>query len=361
MAAPPPGGSPGSAERLLALSASQARLPALEAFAAAAHARSRAAAQTASTRRNVRSVEAALGDASFRTAFLAVLRDVAATLAALKAQHGANFWAVHAGLVGDRRLARTIDDLALAMERLLADQQRNAAAQPRRKAPAPPAARTMAAPARYGWRPARKKSGAVRKSDAGIREVGADVTTRALPPPSPEPRGAEHHADDAAAAAEHEALTAEEAESAAMLAEALAALDAAEAEHARTEAEHARAVAEALAARDAAEAKHTHIVEELAHQQQEDQHHDQAPARCATPEPERAEIEPWVEAPPVKDKEAVAGDDDEERPATPKAEGEGAAPRGLSRGVLATLQALEAAAGGAKLGTVSKRAPRPRA
>jgi hypothetical protein len=44
MAAPPPGGSPGSAERLLALSASQARLPALEAFAAAALARSRAAA-----------------------------------------------------------------------------------------------------------------------------------------------------------------------------------------------------------------------------------------------------------------------------------------------------------------------------
>jgi hypothetical protein len=326
----------------------QAQLNALEDVAADAHARSRSRASSrAPAQDGTQDVTAALRDTRFRAAFLAVLCEVSATLRRLKARHGRDFWAIHAGLVGDRRLLRRIDDLGRHLDRLLAKGVPKRAVQQQRSPP------TIASPEfRY--------TRTLFPTPPPRARVPSDV---AAPPPAYEEETPEQRA---ALEAEHAAAKQEEADSAFLLAEALAALDAAEEEHARSEAAHAATVQRAReAVTQRSDAENAQPVAEHVQKQQQ----------IAEPEPESENSSEEDEGDSSEDEEAhelaPAGPEveisarlrilpatplDEARAATPVAEESPSTPvagdearttprRGLSRGVLATLQALEAASG----------------
>ena len=170
----------------------------------------------------------------FQALFLATLRDVSRTLARLKALYPHNFWAVHAALVSDQRIGRAVDRLSREMDR---------PAMPKRLAAQERWIKRLVASAQLNK--ARRDAALI----AAVRRA-EPATPRALPPPAEQKADSlelEAHArssagsvcwtpdssfeeDDADAEQAHEEATEEERAAAALLSEAFAALDAAEAE-----------------------------------------------------------------------------------------------------------------------------------
>lgn len=328
----------------------QARATSLEDVAAAARAttRSRAAA-SASDQNGMREVAGALRDERFRAAFFRVLSNISAALARLKALHGRDFWAIHAGLMGNHRLLDSIDDLARFLDRILAKGvPRQTTAMQQRSPP------TIASPE---FRHTRLFAPAPPRA-----RVPSDV---AAPPPAYEEETPEQRAllDE-----EHAAAKQEETDSAFLLAEALAALDAAEEEHARSEEKHAATVARAMAAvTQCSDAENARLVAEHDQQQKKPEptpepsedsssEEEEEAETSSTDEDEAPDAAAKAEASPRKrmlpatplDETRAASPAADECPGTPPVvedEASAAPPRGLSRGVLATLQALEAASG----------------
>ena len=285
----------------------------------------------------------------FQALFLARLRDVSRTLARLKALYPHNFWAVHAALVSDQRIGRAVDRLSSEMNRL--------AAMPERLAAQERWIKRLVASAQLNK--ARRDAALI----AAVRRA-EPATPRALPQPEEQKADSlelEAHArssagsvcwtpdssfeeDDADAAQAHEEATEEERASAALLAEAFAALDAAEAEHARVEAELAAAAAEVERSR----AEKQHQLAAVAKSQ--------ASAASGSAEKQPPRIPAFTLAASSSPSDAKAATTRPERPqdqeqterrqpTTPTASAEPPAPRGLSKGLLAKMQALEAAAG----------------